>query len=72
MTEFLIFSKFSTQCHHLITNLPPTLPFNKVCIDNETVRNTVLNDGIINLQFVPTILVLKSDGVVEKYEGIQQ
>ena len=40
-----------------------------LCVDNENVRNYIANNKKIPIEFVPTVLVIFPDGIVEKYEG---
>jgi len=50
------------------------LPFpyiQKICVDNEGVRKTVLENKKLDIKIVPTLLVIDSSiGSAEKYEGI--
>ena len=42
----------------------------KICLDNRAIRSSVLNDQKIAVRNVPCLLVLRGDGGVEKYEGV--
>jgi hypothetical protein len=41
-----------------------------LCIDNEEVRNRIIQNKQINITSVPCILVIFPDGIIEKYEGL--
>ena len=51
------------------TTFTNNFDFKLVCIDNEKVRNQVLNSKNIKITKVPCILILYNDGGLEKYEG---
>ncbi len=63
-----LYSKFSSHSQRFM-ELAKKLPMNFVCIDNERVRNRVIKDTRLNIQFVPCILCTYSNGTLEKYEG---
>lgn len=43
--------------------------FVPLCIDNEVIRKRVLSSSKIKVHLVPTILVLNSNGLIEKFEA---
>ena len=72
----LVYSKYSSHCKTLFEKLRESqVDFKSLyglkllCLDNERVRQVLLNNKKIELWIVPTVLVLFPDGVVEKYEG---
>jgi hypothetical protein len=52
------------------SKLNDRIKINTVCIDNEEVRQRVINNEQIDVTTVPCILVIYADGNVEKYEGL--
>jgi hypothetical protein len=70
----LLYSKYSQTCNKLfeITN-SSGIDFSKilslVCIDSEDVRKRIKNDKRFGIQTVPCLLLLYTNGTVEKYEG---
>lgn len=72
----LVYSKYSSHCKTLFEKLRTSqvdfkalYSLKLLCLDNERVRQLLLNNKKIELNIVPTVLVLFPDGVVEKYEG---
>lgn len=75
----LVYSKFSQSCKQLISIIEQVqqngLDFmsatglQTLCIDNDKVRKRILNNPDIDVQKVPCILVVYSNGNVEKYDG---
>ena len=74
----LVFSKYSSHCKKLLTFInsnphslytDPLIKLNLLCIDNEDVRKKIKNNEKIQVDKVPTIFVVKTDGVVLKFEG---
>ena len=65
----IVYSKFSPNSQNLLKTIHGKMPYKTLCIDNKDVRKRILNDNKLNIQFVPCILVLYPQGVVEKYEG---
>ena len=45
------------------------LKYNSICIDNEKIRKSILNSKEMNIKVVPCILIIYTDGGVQKYEG---
>ena len=74
----LVFSKYSSHCKKLLTFInsnphslytDPLIKLNLLCIDNEDVRKKIKNNEKIQVDKVPSIFVVKTDGVVLKFEG---
>ena len=72
----LLYSKYSSNSTKIlndIENLPIDLlsifDFCPICIDNENIRQNILNSNNIIVNVVPCILLLFPDGGVEKYDG---
>ena len=74
----LVFSKYSSHCKKLLTFInsnphslytDPLIKLSLLCIDNEDVRRKIKSNDKIQIDKVPTILVVKTDGVVLKFEG---
>jgi len=70
---FLLFSKYSTGCGKLLeimnssgVNFSFVQP---ICIDNQKIREKVVQDPRYNIRVVPTILCFYVGGNVETYEG---
>ena len=74
MKFILFYSKYSSKCS-TIKNTIATYPLyfkylDTVCIDNHKVRDSILKSTTkIKLTVVPTILIVRDDGVVEQQEG---
>ena len=72
----LLYSKYSTMSKKLFSilesspiNISSVVGLSPVCIDNEDIRDQILNDKKIDISLVPCILVVYQTGSVEKYEG---
>jgi hypothetical protein len=74
----LAFSKYSSHCKKLLTFInsnphslytDPLIKLSLLCIDNEDIRRKIKSNDKIQIDKVPTILVVKTDGVVLKFEG---
>lgn len=72
----LLYSKYSQFCKKLINTIGEqsfdfaTLTrLNTVCVDNEDIRNQIVNSKNIDIKMVPCILIIYNSGSVEKYEG---
>ena len=72
----LLYSKYSQQSKRymdMLKNSPidfiSVVNLKSICIDNESVRQTILNSQQIGIISVPCILIVYKDGGVEKYEG---
>ena len=70
----LFYSKYSQTCKQLIqeiissgVNFDPYLQ--KVCVDNENIRDRIQQNDKIEVKTVPIILTVYPDGVVEKFDG---
>lgn len=62
------YSRYSMYISDMITqhNL---LSIVKVCVDSKDVKNKILNDPLLKIDIVPTLLLIYSSGAVEKYIG---
>jgi len=72
----LLYSKYSKQSKRYIdilkqspVDITSITKLKTLCIDNETVRQRILNSQQIDIISVPCILIVYQDGGVEKYEG---
>lgn len=69
----LIFSKYSPSCNQLFSRIQQCgvdFSFMQLfCIDNNAVRQRISSANKIDLNTVPCVLCIFSDGRVEKYEG---
>ena len=72
----LLYSKYSKYCTDLINLIENSnIDFSKetkllpVCIDNDDIRKKIISSTNIEIDSVPTILIIYEDGGVEKYEG---
>jgi hypothetical protein len=73
-TSILLYSKYSPhskQITDLIQSSPVPLQFKYFCVDNKQVREQIQNDKKININFLPCILNVYSNGGVEQFEGPQ-
>jgi len=69
----LLFSKYSSNSKRLL-DLFKNIDFRllniqTICIDNPEIRKRIKNSNTIEIKTVPCILVLYSDGGVEKFDG---
>ncbi len=67
----LLYSKYSqnsTRFLELLKARPLTF-LKALCIDNEKIRQKILNSKNLNVKCVPCILIYFPGGVVEKYDG---
>jgi hypothetical protein len=72
----LLYSKYSPYSKRLMeliqkspVNFNSLYSLKLLCLDNENVRNFIINNKKIPIDFVPTVLIIFPDGIVEKYEG---
>lgn len=72
----LLYSKYSQKSKKLMdiikfSGIDFESEFNltTLCVDNEDVRQRILNSKSIEIKIVPCILIVYTDGGVEKYEG---
>lgn len=72
----LLYSKYSEFSKNIIKNIENSAfdfvnkkKLSTVCIDNDDIRNRILNSNNMDIKVVPCILVIHDDGIVEKYEG---
>jgi len=69
MQSLFFYSKYSVQCKKLTKLSEKLTNINYICVDNSKVREYIQKDEKINIQYVPCILILYNDGIVEKFEG---
>lgn len=72
--SILLYSKYSTQSKHILDLISTSgVSFEKtvnlLCVDSRAVRARILANKKINVQYVPCILTVYSNGFVEKYDG---
>ena len=72
----LLYSKYSPNSKKFITMLQEApidfssiVGMNTLCIDNTIIRKQVMRSKDIQIEVVPCILLVYSDGGVEKYDG---
>ena len=72
----LLNSRYSKPCQNFLNILFESgidyknlLKFVQINIDNKEIRKQILNSNNIDIKYVPCILIIYSDGSVEKYEG---
>jgi hypothetical protein len=75
MNTIILYSKYSNSSTTLIkmlnsypVDLESYFNLNLVCIDNENIRNQVLNSKNIQIKSVPTLLVISDNEEVNLYE----
>lgn len=66
----LIYSKYSKLCENAIPLAKRAPQVKLLCADNKAVRER-LKASKIAIKFIPTILLIFTNGTVEKYEGSQ-
>ena len=73
-----LYSKYSSFCkrifdtfatHNVDTDKLSSIRFHTVCIDNDKIRKRILENAKIEVESVPCILSIYTNGGVEKYEG---
>ncbi len=76
--SILLYSKYSKVSQSLIQmidnsgiNFQAVLQLTPLCIDNEKVRERILSNRQIEIDYVPCILIIFPNGNVEKYDGQQ-
>lgn len=72
--SILLYSKYSAQSKLILDiistsgiNLEKTL--NLLCVDSKSVRNRITANKKLNIQYVPCVLTVYSNGFVEKFDG---
>ena len=72
----LLYSKYSQHSKRLMdmlkqssVDLTNIIKLNSLCVDNEEIRERIVNCKKLDISCVPCILVVYKDGGVEKYEG---
>ena len=73
----LLYSKYSATSKQLMdvmnsskVDFLKSTGLQNLCVDNEEVRNRIIQNKQINITSVPCILVIFPDGIIEKYEGL--
>ena len=73
----LLYSKYSQMSNELVNmiqsshvDLKNSVGLSLVCVDNESIRKKIQSATSVQVDTVPTILILYDNGSVEKYEGI--
>lgn len=65
-----LYSKYSQRCKEFLDDLHPSMGVQMLCIDNETVRKSILQDQHgYNIKTVPCVFLFYPNGRLEKYEG---
>ena len=72
----LLYSKYSNNSDKLMNIITTSgVDFKSIlqflCIDNEKIRNQIVQNQDIDVSSVPCILLIFSDGLIEKYDGIK-
>jgi hypothetical protein len=71
--SILLYSQYSPNSQKLIElvkhSIPSEFGLTEICIDNDKIRKQIYKSKKIEVKIVPCILVIFSDGVVEKYDG---
>lgn len=72
----LLYSEYSMYCNRFLKNIDEALVdirsavrLRILNIDNKKIRNQILGSSVISVKIVPCVLVVRINGVVEKYEG---
>ena len=66
----LFYSKYSQNSNKIIELITPIRHlFKLVCLDNKNIRKIVQENQKLSIQYVPSILLMYSSGLLEKYEG---
>lgn len=73
----LLYSKYSTHSqklfeaiHHSGLDLQTMVGMSMVCVDNSDIRQRLLESENVDVSGVPCILLVYSDGTIEKYQGV--
>ena len=70
MNSICLYSKYSSNSKKLLKMIADKIPnINYICVDNEKVRGRILNNKNIKIDYVPCILIVRENGIIEKYEG---
>lgn len=65
-----LYSKYSQRCKEFLDDIDPNMGVHMLCIDNEQVRQTILNDDHgYHIKTVPCVFLFYPNGRLEKYEG---
>ena len=70
MNKICLYSKYSPNSKKLLDIMKKNLnDISYICVDNDFVRNRIKNNKNIIVNYVPCILIINQNGIVEKYEG---
>lgn len=65
-----LYSKYSQRCKEFLDDLRPGIDVHMLCIDNEEVRQALVNDNHgYHIRTVPCVFLFYPNGRLEKYEG---
>lgn len=68
----LLYSKYSSNCDKLQYKLNSFVEYQKLCVDNQQVRDRIkLNQSNVGLIVVPTLFIFYQNGDSDKLEGKQ-
>lgn len=67
----LLYSKYSTQCNKILKKASSLSEVRMIAIDQKDIRKRVLQDKQLNVSIVPCILIVNTNGIIEKYEGMK-
>jgi len=65
----LLYSKFSVASKAALEMAAKVQEVRPICVDDKRIRSLILRDKRLGVRLVPTILVVRDGGIVEKYEG---
>ena len=65
----LLYSKFSEASREVLEMAAKVPDVRPICVDDKRIRELILRDERLAVRLVPTILVVRDGGLVEKYEG---
>jgi hypothetical protein len=71
-TKILLWSKYSPKSSYLLKSIKDSnVQFNldSLCIDNKDIKKRVCEDKNYEIKSVPCLLIMYTNGVVEKYDG---
>lgn len=69
----LVYSKYSDSCKNVFAMIEQSgvdfTPLKLLCIDNDKVRERISKNQKLQIKYVPCILSIFNNGLIEKYEG---
>ena len=68
MSVLCFYSKYSNQSKNFVDQTK-SLNLQYICVDNSITRKKIKNNKQLQIEYVPCVLILYENGVVEKYEG---